>query len=392
MLVVDQFAALPIVPTLLAERGQYQKLYDRIIRMPGAMLGGTLCGKYRRGEPPFSEVDDFAIELYSGKGTLAAVRKLADDLQDELKHTSPCTSPHFIVMKTDIAYAQYSLHLDNARCLATIFELSERTMAAIQHGTKPHIVDGLKLLPTKAQLVDIYRDLYMPRPDLWAAQLPRLRQLVQVVGAADAPADAEGAARERTRVIEKFVRNNPDVMLIGDYAMRLRRAQPYRNRIVQLLGINPDGLARTIAGAIDGEIHTQAEPVMRDARLQRTSIRAFGADIVHIYHNCEYDPIGYREVQDAGTTVRIGSTYALARFILIDFWLLVGKLQAGRIQPGYFEDKKRELLADLAEVQGKPDTIPPGNYLGQFVSDQQHAKNARKEQNFFPYYPVGGQR
>jgi hypothetical protein len=216
--------------------------------------------------------------------------------------------------------------------------------------------------------------------------------------------DHSAVESDRQLIINQFVFNNDEVILIGDHGMRLWSKQPLRNRVVQLLALHPDQLAKNIAQALDGNIYSSLEPIMRDRRIKRSSVRNHGVDIVHIYHSCTYDAIGFDLVEGSSGakaivgTYRVGSCYVLARFILIDYWLLVGKFIANRVNAQFFAAKKQEILADYNVIMDqifkliKSDDIaagqpPPSQYLGQVVSDQQHAKNVRKDMNFSPYYP-----
>lgn len=349
----------------------------------------------------FNSMDDFALELY-GSGMLNPIRALADSLQAHLITTK---SPHFIVMKTDIPFQQYSLHVDS-RPLATFYELTQQFSAMIQHGSSEKSYGAFRLVPSKALIVDLLRDMSQPRPDTWAINIPRLSRLLTDSSVRGGATDNSAVESDRQLIIDQFIFNNDEVILIGDHGMRLWSKQPLRNRVVQMLALHPDQIAKNIAQAIDGNIYSNNEPIMRDRRIRRTSIRNHGVDIVHIYHSCTYDAIGFnlhesRGKKDTTGTFRVGSCYVLARFILIDYWLLVGKFIAGRVNTQFFETKKREILSDYNVIMnsitksfdntnnnditvGQP---PPSQYLGQVVSDQQYAKNVRKDMNFSPYYP-----
>lgn len=444
---MTQLEKLPIKETLIAERLQYAELYAIILEASANRfyLGSALACKLKRNKiggrnhnkqsndkqsndntndnqsndllklvKSFDELDEFALEFYGGSKSsndnsniIDELRTIADKLFNHLVKTN---SPHFIVLKTDIPYQKYTILLDDTRLLATYFELSPQFIDTITYGSptsEKHSREkhyGLQLLPTKAQLVDIYRDLASPQPDLWETQLDKLRDLLKItVGGVDEVPNQQAAADNRIKIIEKFAVNNSDVLLIGDHAMRLKNKQSLRNRVVQLLALNPDMLATNIAQYIGGQIYQTHEAIMRDRRLQRTSIRAHGVDIVHIYHNLTYDVVGFETLEyiknsskkhggdekkhNNSKIVNIGSQAVLARFILIDYWLLVGKLVSGRVPEVFFQNKKAEILEDFATVSNVTHFVPPENFIGVYISEAAYAKQVRKDVNFPPYLP-----
>jgi hypothetical protein len=176
-------------------------------------------------------------------------------------------------------------------------------------------------------------------------------------------------------------------------------------------------------------VHTSSRPtqIINDFRLRRLALRVVlgdkkeekeekgeergGVEILYIYTASEYDLIPFNELlSKGGKKIKIGNPFVLARFVLIELWILNIVKSQGNIDHNFAEFRTNKLIAVVLALREKlskashksiqekylhPGPMQifqnlPSSYIGVYESDDlalKHQVNKISGQKFGDYYP-----
>jgi hypothetical protein len=298
-----------------------------------------------------------------------------------------------VVMKTSIPNGRYMIQI-NMRPMVTLIELP-RGFASLVVGKPSHDQD-ISLLVEAAHLVDIYRILYQPRPGDWPAALD-LEQLLQNSsitggGGADRKRDEPRPADLRKKIWEAFVSGTvgshlESSIIVGDYAIQALTNKPIEYKsVMHILSQQPAALAEALCVIVSGQSTHHPLSIMRDSQLERTIVRGSGSDLIYIFNTPTYELVGWCGVK--GLPLRLGSRYLLLRFLYIDYWTIT--LRSANLDPSFYRNKCQSILDGIEQIKSSdiPPFVPPEQYMGVYISDEDHAKISSQTGNRFPdYFP-----
>ena len=321
--------------------------------------------------------------------------------------------PKIVMMKTALPYQRYIIYVD-ARVLVQFTSLPRGSAAIVKptlaeslaFGDKSGVKSKLFVISPEIQLLDLYRVLYSPaKVGEWREALRDENNLYQHLkkrlpelkntkrgsedfdekdGAAD---DSKAAYNEyKIYILSHWVTNNPDVVLIGDFAIRMLQLSENRGSMVQIITQkNPEEDAAKVCDLLEKQFsikcshHTRPLSIMQDFRLQRTSVRANDKEVLYLYNCGAYDFIPFNLAVKGGASkktaqfIQVGNPFVLLRFLLVDFWTVRLLNQEGKIDANYaklrLDDITRlllELRSKISEIDDKTHTMSIGDkFIGQ---------------------------
>lgn len=357
--------------------------------------------------------------------------------------------PRIVMMKTALPYQRYIIYVDT-RILVQFTSLPHGAASII----KPTLAESLGfgsdsvhnagspnqlfVISPEVQLLDLYRVLYSPAKagewrdalrdenNLYQHMKRRLSELKNLKkGSADGGASPEHDAY-KLHILSEWVTDNPNVVLIGDFALRLLGIADVRGTMVQVIAqTNPSECAALICSMLEKKFnikcsqHTRPLAVMQDFRLQRTTVRAGDKEVLYIYNSGSYDFIPFNtavsESKSSKTRViQVGNPFVLMRFLLVDFWTVRLLNHEGKIDSNYAQLRLDgitkhllELRSKISEVDDKVKTTSIGDkfigegglfrtfpsrsedYMGIYEDELQAQKNqlAQGARRYSDYYP-----
>jgi len=365
---------------LLEERMRFRDLYILILQhaiTSGALIGGEL-GLHLDTIPNTADqiellLTDLPLEIYCEN--INEFVKINEELTKLLKNTL-----HYIELKIIISDAgsilNATIRLDN-RDLAILYKLSE----------------GFKLLPLYTQwankitlpplayMLEITRYLYQPNVSEWPRMLNRFIKIMDITDTKSLITGADDETENmyddpllnKLNIMKKFIANSDKIMLLGVHALRILTKSKITIR-GPLHVLCDNEYFKQISEYIGGSIVKTSRQIFQDRRLVRYSIRKNNTDLIFNYNSLKYELIGFSKYVDkTGDIIRIANIFAIIRFILIDYWILVEKYKAQKISLALYERRTDEIIK-LMQLS-KTYTIPDFNdYMGQYESDERYQK------------------
>jgi hypothetical protein len=431
---------------------------DAVTGLDSIVVGGSLSVAVLLDKP--ISKDDFIYILYSTSAFLHA-NALCNQI------ASVISLPMVVFLKTVLPYQRFDIVVDQRTLVR--FNTMAFGKAVIEPLTANSPIANLScnIMPPKFHLIELYRTLYNPAEvDNWQAALKDERRLYNYMRkiidltaegktidirrirnlepneSNDSNEQKDGGAdliqhKQRKQlslaIMKKFVCNNKDVILIGEHAISMiTKIFP---ETVTLHCIVSDAvpiqqIVKTLAAICEAElgqaypvtISTRDPSVGCDARLRRIAVRLGSAldakEIMYIYTSSKYDLIPFNRLR-SGTPIsknnknsknhtmvlQIGNPFVLARFCLIELWILNQVVAAGSIDKAFAVSRTNSMLAKIIELRRnmsdgsslKP-LIEPGpmqifqsdtdSYLGTYESDETSTKTAALAgKRFYDYFP-----
>jgi hypothetical protein len=329
------------------------------------MLGGRIGVQLVLGRPRSTDTYMFNYELYTENAF-----KHANDLTNIV---SVRISPHgswedkkgeFIIWLKTYGSGKYGIYVDNRQIV---------TIIGVPHGTvnivKPELVKSFDrnkefaVIPAEIQLLDIYRTLYTPgETGLWEEYLSDENQLFHhlrkrekaIRGAASEDDGVSHSDRVRitNTIMQKFIVNNPDVILLGEHALFVISEDPIKTHILQVCTTMDAGevLAKLkmLGGMPQLTIKKKQLNIMKDFMLHRAVIKVGDKELMYIYNSASYELLPFNTVHANGKSfLRLANPFVILRFLLVEIWMVRWVQAKGKIDETY---AKRRIDAMLSRI------------------------------------------
>lgn len=305
--------------------------------------------------------------------------------------------PKIVMMKTALPYQRYIIYVD-ARVLVQFTSLPHGSASIV----KPTLAESLStstknklfVISPEVQLLDLYRVLYSPAKvgewreamrdenNLYQHLKKRLPELKNAKKGGDSDTkDGAGSQHDeyKLHILSQWVTSNPNVVLIGDFAIRMLLSENRGSMVQVITQKNPEEDAAKVCEILEKQFnikcsqHTRPLSIMQDFRLQRTTVRADEKEVLYIYNCGAYDFIPFNLVvtvkgggmkpskpkHDAPKTskhaqfIQVGNPFVLLRFLLVDFWTVRLLNAEGKIDAKYAQLRLDEITRLLLELRSK---------------------------------------
>lgn len=310
--------------------------------------------------------------------------------------------PKIVMMKTALPYQRYIIYVD-ARVLVQFTSLPHGSASIVKPTLAESLSTSMKnklfVISPEVQLLDLYRVLYSPAKvgewreamrdenNLYQHLKKRLPELKNAKKGGDADnkddtKDGAGSQHDeyKLHILSHWVTSNPNVVLIGDFAIRMLQLSENRGSMVQVITQkNPEEDAALVCQMLEKQFnikcsqHTRPLSIMQDFRLQRTTVRADEKEVLYIYNCGAYDfiPFNLAVTVKGGSTARkehnapkssqkpqaqfiqVGNPFVLLRFLLVDFWTVRLLNAEGKIDAKYAQLRLDEITRLLLELRSK---------------------------------------
>lgn len=412
------------------ERLTYQYVYEiieNIISKENIIIGGSLgINLLLKNERTY---EDFIYELYSEKAFINA-----NNISNELdKKNKELNRNDIIMLKTSIPNSKYMLYVNN-RVISIIYHLgpgSNELIVPVSVKSFDNKTDVLVLSP-EIQLIDIYRNLYSPSEiDNWEKNIIYENKLYLfmtkriekgIIGALDI-ITINDRKKIEIELLNKFIKNNKNVVLIGEHAYKMITKLEINTNIIQIISENNIEsdfieIKNIINHFLKKDIFisyvSRDIKIMQDNRIVRTSIKigTEQKEIMYIYNVAKYDLIPFNLSLD--NNIQIANPFVILRFLLIDFWVIRIIKKTGSIDEKYAHNRLNSIIDKLLLIRsllqdtgsGKKidqnifDSIlknslykvfqsDPKNYIGFYEDENIAQKNMIKDlqKKYYDYYP-----
>jgi hypothetical protein len=459
MFSINQVAPIQddIARTIMEERMRYAHVYEETEKYLAAhahtkdnvvMLGGRIGVQLILGRERSTDTFMFHYELYA-ENPFKHANDLTNDISKVLSPKGVWKEGEFMIwLKTfesasgaSGGTAKYGIYVDN-RPLVTIIGVPRGTVNIV----RPNMVKSFDkkkefaVLPAEIQLLDIYRVLYSPgEVDLWEEYLSDENQLFQhlrdrekiIHGAKEASAkDLSYTDRKRVVnvIMQKFIANNPKVILLGEHALYILDNEPIKTHVLHVCTtMDPSDLIaelQVLPGVPELKFSERPLNIMKDHRLNRITIKtseATGAkEIMYAYNSASYDLLPFNTVKAdtsdvSSTFMQLANPFVVLRFLLVEIWMVRRILAQGKIDEtfakqritamlqkvlklrkqmseGSASDKTITTISDsyfgaTAEEEGmKIFQMSTDDYIGVFVSEIAHQKRTASSTKKYPDY------
>jgi hypothetical protein len=407
-----------------SDREQYRSVYisieEYILDNRDVIIGGTmgvnlLLGKNR-------DIDDYMYELYTENSFIHANNIVNNISKNLTEYTFP---PKIVILKSIIPHKKYQIVVDN-RIIAVLYDLSKNSVKIIG----PVLVDNfdknmkVSVLPAEMQLINLYRILYTPNnASEWELAIHDENQLFKLLSETIHTKIGGSIKAERSRVqnllLEKFIKNNDQCVLIGDHAMHMIDNHfDINTNILQVISsksIEDDyaEICNIINTSLPVSYNTRDLHIMRDFRLLRTAIKLGDhqsgeqKEIIYIYNSASYDLVPFNRFLLHGDFINVANPFVIIRFLLIDFWIIRLIESVGGIDKKFSNMRLESIRSKVIGLRsmlsdGKLTTIRDehinrlsglgvfgieyiGKYENEDISQKFKAKDIQKK--YYDYYP-----
>ena len=272
--------------------------------------------------------------------------------------------------------------LDN-RPIITIYGIPKGSLDII----KPVMVNSfdkkkkLAVLPAEITLLDIYRDLYTPgKVDDWEEflisdenqlfQHLRGREKLIRKGAAEDESGKPDSIDRKTRhrmemlIMQKYIVNNPKVVLLGEHAMFIitKESESIKTNIIQIsttedletLISDLEKIFKSNGIQVQLSMSDKQLNIMKDHRLRRTTIRAGDKEILYVYNSASYDLIPFNSIANenkSNSAIAVGNPFVILRFLLVEIWMVRWILSLGRIDENFARGRINSMLTRVLALR-----------------------------------------
>jgi hypothetical protein len=443
---------------VLKERMRYQIIYETIENYMTKftdesgdsliILGGTMSVDLLLGKPLGR--DDFIYNLFSDDA-FRHCNTLANLIAEEIvkifaDNTDPLNNPYWtVIMKTVGVHKKFDILVDQRvlvrfTVLKTMSEDSNLYKLIQPLTVKSYFQKKtILIIPPRFHLIEIYRDLYSPIEfDSWQSALIDERRLfgymkhimnLQRAGKSVVVGSEDINLNQRkliaTTIMDEFIKNNQKTILLGEHAIHILTDCNIDTPIIHcmidfdlsLKDIEPT-LTNIVSKCVNRPIRllfsTRNVQILSDFRLNRTSVKLDGKEIMYIYNSTNYDLIPVNKIYDnKKNVIQIGNPFVLIRFMLIEIWIINWIVSIDKIDESFAKSRINSMIGKVLGLRSKLSKISdidhvhasiderfllPGNmqilqtqsenYIGQYESDDKAQKTkALTSQRFFDYLP-----
>ena len=364
---------------LLEDRHKYDTIYrtieEYISKNSDIVLGGSLSVKGLLGKA--RDLNDFEYTCYSENAlnhSNELTNKIAQVVDSEFvkihKTMNVLNNPIWVVsLKTIIPFQLYGIIVDS-RLLVKFRHLAKGAMAVMNPSDFKISQDiRIKIMPPRYHLIESYRDLVDPnKASEWQQLLQDERRLFKYLRKNFNPSELvpktggkqQNDIRKKAILqILKYMTNNAEIALIGEFALRFLNIKADSN-IITCISQNPRNVVKDITEMFSDHIshNTREVKVFSDFRLTRTSVKIGISpnmkEIVYIYNAAEYDLIPVNRIMnDQKTFIQIGNPFVILRFLLIDIWIIRSALNANKIDEKFADMRLQKLLDHAIQLRIK---------------------------------------
>lgn len=333
-------------------------------------------------------------------------------------------------MTTKIPHKHFEIRINN-RSIAEINIISSGfENANVIQLINPIEVDNVLIMSPEFHLLYYYQKLYLPEyASDWESLMLEERRLFAhskthlikfIEGKTRTITKNKTRSKIELELLNKFVKNNNKICLVGEYALKLLLSDADEPVIVKVISENSfsTDVAEIKKILIDFDPLIKMEykidtiNVIGDYSLKRVSVKVTKNDntyeVMYIYNSAYYELIPFTSHTNGDEFIQVGSSFVLLRFLLIDVWLIRRLIVGEKIHKEFGEMKIRSLLKNVVSLRtkiSKPDTSSidakyynssePGsifqrsNYIGRYVNKiiQQKIKNLKNKVFIRDYYP-----
>jgi hypothetical protein len=422
---------------IIHERERYNKVYKIIETYISAynvkernciIIGGSTGIDLLLGNK--KSLANYTYLLYSEQALIHA-NNLANKLDAEISKFEGAEKSWITTLKTILPNKKYQITVDE-RPLVDFYELKSITEESNIYGLVQPIEvwnfdKKLKFLalPLVFHLMDMYRTLYSPaEAGDWEMTLEYEKKIIeklsaeQIKGAGEQP---EISYQDRHSIIEAlikhFVIDNPCVVLIGEYALRVLVNAKIENTILQVIYAGQEQLTnkqlieklspvieKIISKSIKRNIRVEFSygnvKVMQDSRLSRIAVKIYSEniekkkEIMYIY-NISYDLIPFNRLYMTKglPSIQVGDPFVIMRFLLIEIWIIRWIASLGKIDSTFADKRMSSLVGKylvlrkaLGKIKHDGLKIFQKNYVGVYENELLAQKKLMQEAKKYGIY------
>jgi len=358
------------------------------------MLGGStsinLTLKLDRSQ------QDFKYALYTEK-PLYHANNLANIIDEKFNDGS-----HIVIMTTVLYNKHFSIFVDT-RLVCDIIKVPENTTIVLMPIISKSFSNlSILLMSPRFHLLEIYQNLYSPvQYENWANIMADEKKIfshlrMRVDTSAKKSKEAKNIHRDRIEglVLEKFIKNNNTLVLIGEFAIALLFPIE-QTRIIKVISEQKfDDVFKELhiifaEQGITLQRQIDNVEIIGDYKLKRMSIKYIHEDksieLMYVYNSAQYELIPYNKITSQDSFIYIASPFVLLRFLLIDMWTIQKLIVSDKINEEFGNLKTSRLfeilftLRDSLRYRDKSDIdskllqtgalgiFHPENYIGVYV-------------------------
>ena len=387
MFSIDQVGKISaeVEKTLITERERYHNIYLTIEEYISKFksderntifLGGTMGVNLLFRRP--RSLDDYTYTIYSENAFIHAndLTNIIAETQNVDKAFELNPKDFVVVLLTKFPYKTYEIHIDN-RAMVKIISLNTS-----DRKNNPKAYDLIKPIEEKTYgghmvsilspeifLTNIYHTLCSPNLVAeWPTALRNETKLFQlmksntVTGATEVEQNDKISRKDQSlleqNILSKFINNNSDVILIGEHALRLINDHDkfvHGNFVMSSLVIHVIADENETYQAVQNIVknlnldysvvkNTRHVPILEDFRLDRTTIKVGGKEIIYCYNSSQYDLVPTTKLVSGNSSIIIGSPFLLIRFMLIDIWVVRYIESLGMIDSKFAQSRLSNLM------------------------------------------------
>jgi len=173
-------------------------------------------------------------------------------------------------------------------------------------------------------------------------------------------------------IINSFIMNNDDVILIGEYALNfLDVADAVSYRIEILSQLSPDSVKKTLNELMGLPIEYKKVSIdaLDDDRLVRWEYKSGDFVFLNQYNTLSYEVVNYGTLYDeSGNFFNIGNIFCIFKLVLINIWIMNRLYLSGVVEEKYYIFRTDYLRYILITAH---DILYTGDDLNLIFSDQE---------------------
>jgi hypothetical protein len=382
MFSINQLAAIKnqVDEKIYAERERYIKIYQVIEtyiekhnkRENCIILGGTyginLLLHNKRA------ISDYEYILYSENAFVHAndLTNLIDSALIGMEKDDESIKIWGCSLKTVLPNKKYNIIIDERPIVE--FNMIRAQDVSIYDLILPTTVGKFLILPLMFHLMDMYRSLYSPaQAGKWEELLGIEKKIITNLSVETLKGAGEefvitGVVRQKivNQIIEKFITNNQNCVLIGEYALKLLINTEVENNILQIIYAPSEQLKigqvieklapirKIVADVTKRDIPVEFSygnvKVMQDTRLMRISVKIGSErnrkEVMYIYA-ITYDMIPFNKiyVKKGLPTIQVGDPFVIMRFLLIEIWIIRWISASKKIEKTFADRRINSLIS-----------------------------------------------
>lgn len=310
------------------------------------LLGGSHGLSYITDYTP--DLSEITYHVYSNKALNHAFI-----LSNKLEEYTADNEDYFVVMKSTIMNKIFDIYVNNIHMIRFYRVLLHDVDIKEIMGYEVDIKDKkLSVTNTDMYLMEIYSKLYNPKyvdeyNDLLIQEASIFNAMNIGTDIKDnknkADADTYNKNPIELEILNKFIKNNNEIVLIGEHAIYMYHIVPYQiikcitNKhfkylIKELKNIFPKY-------EIDYKYSNVGLTI--DDSLMRMSVKINNKEVIHVFNSAQYELIPYNIIHKNNDFIQVGSPFVIMKFMYIDLFILQILAEKNIINYSLYKTKKK---------------------------------------------------